>query len=214
MKVCKVNLPRAAWFGSWHELFIQDFFWRRRKWKGKILLETSNKPLFCHHLLPLMLSCLNLHSGTQKQISWVILLKCFWIHYKLHFFKTSPCMFHGRKTDKTMPLKPLTSFSFCSAQSLSLRALSAAFTSCFSPGEKLPRTPTSHELWGWQKPNAFCNFINHDRKYDLKNSGKLQSWLSALTSLLDAPSSSSPSLSLLLMKQSWRFLGLLNLFET
>lgn len=31
------------------------------------------------------------------------------------------------------------------------------------------------------------------------------------TSLLDAPSSSSSSLSLLLMKQSWRFLGLLNL---
>ncbi len=47
----------------------------------------------------------------------------------------------------TMSLKPLTSFSFCSAHSLSLRVLSAAFTSCFSPREQLPRSSASHELW-------------------------------------------------------------------
>ncbi len=78
-----------------------------RKWKGKI---PETRLLFCHNLLTLIWSCGTLFCGTQKYISWMTLLCCFWInfetwklqcHYKHCFCFVSACINHPN------------AFSFC-----------------------------------------------------------------------------------------------------
>ncbi len=162
MRVCNVvNHPRDRWFERhfWNpcgenerekyrkqdcfsaiiysplydpvELYSVEHKSRYLEWHFYVVFESILKLESFSAITSTVLFCKCMHKPPKR-----ILLLCF-------TEERQSC----KTAEWTMSLKPLTSFSFCSAHSLSLRVLSAAFTSCFSPREQLPRSSASHELW-------------------------------------------------------------------